>query len=1336
MSRKLFSLATRMCSGAGVAGVFLGLSITASGQAVSQAIPRISGPVNASALTTLKGTTISVANALNDRGRVPDNQPTGRLLLMLKHSPDQQKALALLIQSQQNPKSPNFHKWLTTAQYAQQFGVADADIQTVNSYLSDRGFTVAQVLPNKMAIEFSGTMGQLRSTFKTEIHSFTAKGQTFFANDRDPQIPTALSPVISGFASLTNYRPRATTSALSAQPINKKITGKVHADYTDINAGAVNVGPGDLRVLYDIPATANGNTVTIGVVGDSDVNLTYVNNYRTTFGLGAKTPAVIVDGEDPGTTDTNALNTVQLELLSAVAPSATINYYTSASTDLGTGLNYAFIRAVDDNRVQVLVLSQENCEANLGADFNGFINAVGEQAVALGISMIAPAGDGGSAECDSLRGYGNSFESAATKGLAVNGYASSPFVTAVGATDFYYTAAQQDPTAFTAFWNPTNGGTDGYTSAKGYITEQPWNDSNTATDAFTSFPALLASGGGVSTLGNVDENNNVGPYAQPAYQLGVVPAALSTTARTVPDVSIFGGDGQNASAYMVCLQADECVNGTPATLVYEVGGGTATSAATFGGVAALIVQAHGAQGNLNPALYNTYKTAPAAFHDVTIGTNTVACAPGSQDCGGDGFIAANGGQGYTAAAGYDAASGLGSVDVAKLLTAWAPPNTVSTSTSFTLTTPGTTTPLTSFVHGTPVQANITVTGSGGTPTGDVGIIRETVLPSNQGVTYETLTNGTVVDSYGLSGMSGGYHNVYARYAGDQTYAASISAPVTVNITPETSKIDPNQEILSFAPGSASPYGTPLTISETVISALNKNDIGTPTGSISVSDNGKALTILPLDGQGTVTLKANFAAGAHSLTFSYGGDASYLASTRAGAITFSIDPAATTSTLTATSNVDARGSAINLVAVVSSAATGGADITAPTGTFNFNTVAFGSTPATNLGSATIVPTTDTSGHLLGVATLQLAGNKLPAAADSVYATYTPAANSNYAPSLSGSINLSRPAGGLIATTTTLVTSDGKASYFDYTGQISFNLAVTPVGAAPGKVTLLDNGAPLSTLTLTTANGTGTATYTVNQDPNSGLLPAPFVIGRNVITAQYAGDATHLASTKTLTIVVLDEGSLPDFTMLSSTAYGVVTASSSAPITLQLASINNFVGIGGKVTFTTTAPAGLTCTYATNPLTFSSNYATDTATCKLAAGYTIASLEPAPSFGNRFWLATGGATMAFVFLVGIPARRRHFRGMLGLGLAVMMVLGMGAGMTMVLTGCGSNTASAAGLNGAAVTSDAAKLIPNAGGKTLAKGTYQVLLTGTAAFAANVQANTASTQTHNVAIQIVVN
>ena len=1334
MSRKLLSLAGQMFSGAGVAAV-LGLSISASGQITSQATPRIAGPVDSSALTTLKGTTISVANALNDRGRVPDNQPTGRLLLMLKHSPAQQKALDLLIQSQQNPKSPSYHKWLTTADYAQQFGVADADIQTVNSFLSDQGFTVAQVLPNKMAIEFSGNMGQLRKTFKTEIHSFSSKGQTFFANDRDPQIPTALSPVVSGFASLTNYRPQGTTSALAAQPINKKITGKVHADYTDISASAVNVGPGDLHVLYDIPGTANGNTVTIGVVGDSDVNLTYINNYRTTFKLGAKTPAVIVDGEDPGTTATNPINTVQLELLSAVAPSATINYYTSASTDLGTGLNYAFIRAVDDDRIQVLVLSQENCEANLGADFNSFINAVGEQAVALGISVIAPAGDGGSAECDSSRGYGNSYESAATKGLAVNGYASSPFVTAVGATDFYYTAAQQDPTALTAFWNPTNGGTDGYTSAKGYITEQPWNDSNTATDAITSFPALLATGGGVSTLGGVDANNNPIPYAQPPYQLGVVPAALSTSARTVPDVSIFGGDGQNASGYMVCLQADECVNGTPSTLVYEVGGGTATSAATFGGIAALVVQAHGAQGALNPALYNTFTTAPAAFHDVAIGTNTVACVAGSPDCGGDGFISANGAQGYTATAGYDAASGLGSVDVARLLSSWAPPNTVTTSTTFTLTAPGTTTPLTHFVHGSAVQANITVTGSGGTPTGDVGIIRETVLPSNAGVTYETLTNGSVVDSYGLSGMSGGTHNVYARYAGDQTYAASLSAPISVTITPETSKIDPALEILSFAPGAESPYGTALSISETVISATNKNDIGTPTGSMSVSDNGKALTILPLDAQGTATLKANFAAGSHSLTFSYSGDSSYTASTRPGAITFTIDPAATTSTLTATSSVDAKGGAINLVAVVSSAATGGADITSPTGTFSFNTVAFGSTPSTKLGTATIVPTTDTSGHLLGVATLQVAGNKLPSTADSVYATYTPAANSNYAPSLSGSINLSRPAGGLIATTTTLVTSDGKASYFDYTGQISFNVAVTPVGAAPGKVTLLDNGAPLSTVTLTTNSGTGSATYTVNQDPNSGLLPAPFVLGRNIITAQYAGDATHAASTKTLTITVLDEGSLPDFSMLTNQAYGVVTAGGSAPFTLQLGSINNFVSIGGKVTFSTNAPAGITCTYATNPLTFTSNYATDTATCKLTAGYTIAQLESTPTLGNRFWLATGGATMAFVFLVGVPARRRHFRGMLGLGLALAMVLGMGAGMTMVLTGCGSNTASAAGLSGTNASSDAAKVAPNAGGKTLAKGTYQVLLTGTAAFATNVQANTASTQTHNVAVQIVV-
>ena len=98
-------------------------------------------------------------------------------------------------------------------------------------------------------------------------------------------------------------------------------------------------------------------------------------------------------------------------------------------------------------------------------------------------------------------------------------------------------------------------------------------------------------------------------------------------------------------------------------------GGSGAATAIFAGVAALIDQKYGAQGNLAPGLYATSQSAAAkgAFNDVEQGTAQLPCVPGSSGCGANGLI------GYTAASGYDLATGLGVPDVQKLVNHFATP---------------------------------------------------------------------------------------------------------------------------------------------------------------------------------------------------------------------------------------------------------------------------------------------------------------------------------------------------------------------------------------------------------------------------------------------------------------------------------------------------------------------------------------------------------------------------------------------------------------------------------------------------------------------------------------
>lgn len=1330
MSRTKFLALHRMHRVSATTGLILGLAVSAG----AQAVPRVTTDVKDSAIVTLKGNTLPVATSLNDRGRLPDDTPTGRMLLVLKHSDDQQAALDRLVSAQWTAGSPQFHKWITPVQYAAQFGVADADLQTVTSYLSDHGFNVAQVYPNKMAIEFSGTAGQLRSTFKTELHTFAVNGQTFTANDRDPQIPTALSSVITGFASLNNYHPASSLSAASSNGTAQLKHTTAHPNYTNQTLGTLDVSPGDIAKIYNIPTTATGAGVSIGVVNSTNVNIAYLNNYQKTFDLTVKSPTVVVDGDDPGETFYAFDALTQLELLSAVAPSANLYLYTSADVNSVNGVNFAFIRAVSDNKVQVLVLDTENCEANLGTDGNEFIGYLAEQASAQGMTVIAGSGNGGSNSCQAQYGFGNNngAPAAVSTGLSVNGYASTPFVTAVGATDFYYPVTYPDPAEALVYWNATNSGTAGYTSVKGYIPEQPFNLSDGDTNYYGSAGVALATGGGISTLGLGTTGYGLPSWQIPAVTGSYDPAVASATGRVVPDVAMFGGDGSNASTYMLCLQAGDCVNSTPTAITYESLAGTNTSSATFAGVAALVVQAHGAQGNINPVLYSLYQSTSgnSIFHAPAAGTNTVACVAGSPNCGSAGYLveSPSGPLAYRATTiGYNAATGLGSVNVANLISYWTTPAKTTTTTTLSLTAAGTPTPVTTFVHGTTLQTNVTVSGGKGTPTGDVAIISNSPLASNAGVTFFPLTNGIVNDTTRSSALPGGTYQLYARYAGDGvTYLPSVSAPLTVKVTPETSRV--LLENASFTSGATVPYGTTVSVQAFIGSATNGASLGEPTGSVTITDRNSTgattSTIAPVNAAEVASFNSLLATGTHTLSFAYSGDSSYQPSTAPSTLTITVTAQPTATFLTSTSTSDPKTGSAQLIAIVSpsSGATKGVG---PAGTVTFSTT--GKTVKT-LGTATLVTGQNSGGYLAGFAYLQLAGSKITAANSTIVATFNPAVTSSYAGSVSSPITLSTVAsGGTTTSTTAIVTADGHTSYFDYAGSVAFNVTVSGSGSTPtGTVSLFSNGIALGSATLSG----GTGTVTISNDPGTGYLPAPLSIGQNIITAQYSGNATYASSAKETTISILDEGDLPDFALQSNINYGILSPkSTSAAFTLQLTSINNFAAQGYTLTFKSVLPAGITCSFAntTAKFTTTANTLLNTVTCAGASGYTVASTEPAQKPLNRFWIASGSAAFACVFLLGIPARRKGWQATLGAILLAVLVLGSSA----ALTACGGNAMSS---NAATAAADGTSNAKAAATKTLAKGNYQVLVTVSSPFATGLNSTTtATTQIHTIPLII---
>ena len=406
---------------------FLLLLLIFSSLAHSQSQPgsRIAQPIDERIRVTLTGNVHPLAQARCDLGAVPDSFPAERMFLLLQRTGEREAALRQFLHDAHRPGSPSYHKWLTPEQFAELYGPDDADVAAVTGWLQKHGFSVARVTKGKTAIEFSGTAGQLRETFHTEIHIYAVKGEQHYANNLDPQVPAALAPVIAGITPMNDFQPTSYLRDLGKAVYDRE-THKFVPQWTfPSGQDALELSPGDFALQYDLnplyAAGITGTGVTIGLIGASNVDPTVVATYRSFFGLPPNPLNVVVDGLDPGENGAFVESYLDVEEAGAVAPGATITLYTSAGTSLQSGLYLAAQRAVDDDVAAVLSTSYGTCEQYLGSAGNQFWNALWEQAAAQGQTSFVSAGDGGPAGCDNF----NNFQPAQF-GVATNGFSSTP----------------------------------------------------------------------------------------------------------------------------------------------------------------------------------------------------------------------------------------------------------------------------------------------------------------------------------------------------------------------------------------------------------------------------------------------------------------------------------------------------------------------------------------------------------------------------------------------------------------------------------------------------------------------------------------------------------------------------------------------------------------------------------------------------------------------------------------------------------------------------------------------------------------------------------------------
>jgi pseudomonalisin len=560
--------------------------------------------------------------------------------------------------------------------------------------------------------------------------------------------------------------------------------------------------PADFATIYDLNPVYNAGTtgsgVSIAIVGRSDIKLVDVAAFRSVAGLSANNPQVIRAGADPGlVAGDQDESTLDVEWAGAIAPSATVKFAPAASTSTTDGVDLSAQYVVNHALAPVMSTSYGSCEAEMGSSELAFYNALWGQAASQGISSFVSSGDSGASGCSS----GSDAEGTVA---SVNGLCSSPYSTCVGGTEF------KEGSNSAAYWSATNSANQG--SALSYIPEEVWNES-----ALDSGYGLWASGGGVSQV-----------YKQPAWQQRVSGAGAADGMRAVPDVAL------SAAAH-------------DGYVIVENGGwwiiaGTSAASPSFAGIAALVVEAeHGnGQGNANASLYPLVEAEIDPFHPTPSGNNSV---PGVS-----GFTASG--------APYNLATGLGSVDAARLIESWAGVKLPPPGPNFTLAE--------SATSGTVVAGKSIQITLGASAQADAPAKISLVVTAPSGVTVtapQTISSsGNTVITITATPAAIGAHTIKftaSDASGSQTvtFTLSVTPPraLTIKAAAATVKLTQGQSANdAFRLVSSGPLAGPVTLSVS----------GLPAG---VTAAWSANSVALVSGVGSAVLMLNAASSAKAQT---------------------------------------------------------------------------------------------------------------------------------------------------------------------------------------------------------------------------------------------------------------------------------------------------------------------------------------------------------------------------------------------------------------------------------------------------------------------------------------
>ncbi|MDE3231650.1 MAG: S8/S53 family peptidase, partial [Chloroflexota bacterium] len=341
--------------------------------------------------------------------------PAQRLTLSFPLRGQAQARLAALLAEIENPQSPRYHHYLTTAEYAAAYGASAGERDQAAATLRMLGFTVATTTTTSDLAQAEGAVSLIEATFGVRLSTWrAADGTTYIAPDGVARLPAALAAVVTGVV------------GLDTRPVIQPRSSRLDLAPQQVSGGGLD--PSALRAVYNVaPLTAkglNGSGQTIAVAEIDRFRPSDVATYDSAFAL-ATLPTQVVQVAG-GSNTSSPEPALDIEILHAIAPKAQVIAYESGP-DLAS-LTRMFDRIVSDNKAQIVSISLGACELAVDSSSSrGFLSAIDtafQRADAQGMSVLVSSGDSGAYGCQDNH-------------LSTDLPASSPYVTSVGGTALF-----------------------------------------------------------------------------------------------------------------------------------------------------------------------------------------------------------------------------------------------------------------------------------------------------------------------------------------------------------------------------------------------------------------------------------------------------------------------------------------------------------------------------------------------------------------------------------------------------------------------------------------------------------------------------------------------------------------------------------------------------------------------------------------------------------------------------------------------------------------------------------------------------------------------------------